>query len=170
MTKGPSSYEMPEGAGAPGRIKGRCVGHRIEIGAPPELVWDFIADFEGWQGWNPLYTHTRGRAEPGGTVRFAVKLEGMKPQKSAAQVLTVNTNELLEYSMTSFAGMLKVFRFVEVEELSPTRCAVVNGEIMGGPLGAVFSRALGEKIGQGLEGMNRALRMIAERKWSGRPG
>ena len=168
MSEGASDYAMPERKDAPGRISGRCVGHRIEIDAPPELVWDFIADFEGWADWNPLYADTAGRAEPGQRIRFAVKLEGLKPHKGHARVVSLRPNELLEYLTTSLGGLVKAFRFVELEELSPTRCAVVNGEIMGGVMGPAVFRAVGLKVGQGLEGMNHALRKVAELKWHGR--
>lgn len=165
-----SAYALAGADAAPGRIAGACVGHRIEIAAPPELVWDFVADFEGWEDWNPLYIESAGRAEEGATIRFRVALEGMKPQAGKARVLTVSGGELLEYMTTSLGGLLKAFRFVEVEELSPTTCAVTNGEILGGPLGRVVAKGLGDKVGKGLEGMNRALRDVAERKWRGQSG
>lgn len=170
MSREPSPYALPGCEDVAGRPRGPCLGHRIEISAPPELVWDFIADFEGWQGWNPLYVESRGRAEPGGTVRFKVRLEGMKPQESTARILVVETNERLEYAMSGLGGLLKTHRFVEIEELSPTACAVTNGEIMGGPLGGLVSRALGDKVGKGLTAMNEALRQVAERKWRARAG
>lgn len=163
------TWDLPSDPDEPGRIRGRCVGHRIEIDAPPELVWDFIVDFEGWDSWNPLYIATSGWADPGQMLRFTVSLDGLKPQKGKARVKTVRANELFEYGISSFGGLLKVHRFIEVEEVSPTRCAVVNGEIMGGPLGALLSRSLGDKVGKGLQGMNKALRKVAERKWNGRP-
>ncbi|KHK89981.1 hypothetical protein LK12_19010 [Novosphingobium malaysiense] len=132
-------------------------------------MWDFVADFEGWSVWNPLYVETSGHAEPGSQIRFAVKLDGMKPQKGSARIVTVRPNDLLEYALSSFGGLVKAFRFVEIEEVSPTRCAVSNGEIMGGALGALIARAMGRKVGKGLEGMNRALKREAEMKWSGQP-
>lgn len=154
----------------PGRIKGRCVGHRITIEAPPELVWDFVADFQGWSSWNPFYSDTLGSADEGGTVHFAVHLEGLKPQKNKAQVSKVRPNELLEYRLSSFGGLVKAFRFIEIEELSPIRCRVGNGEILGGPLGPVIARAVGPKVAAGLRDMNEALKAIAERKWRGQRG
>lgn len=160
---------MPEGTSAPGRPRGRCVGHRIEIDAPPELVWDFIADFEGWREWNPLYPETEGRAEEGEPLRFTVKLEGLKPRAGAARVVTVRPHQLLEYRVANMGGLVKAFRFVELEEISPTRCVVSNGEILSGPLGRAVARAVGDKVGGGLEAMNRALRKVAELKWNGRP-
>lgn len=163
------SWDFSGACEEPGRIKGPCVGHRITIEAPPELVWDFIADFEGWKGWNPLYQNTSGHAEEGEQIRFVVHLAGMKPQKAKAQVSRVRQNELLEYGISGLGGLLKTMRFVEIHELSPTRCRVVNGEIMGGPLGRLVSRSLGKKVSQGLKGMNEALKFVAERKWRERP-
>lgn len=170
MSEAAPGYALPHGCDSPGRISGTCVGHRVEIAAPPALVWDFIADFEGWQAWNPLYVQTSGRAEPGERIRFAVQLEGMKPHKGAAQVVTVRAGELLEYRVNGLGGLSKAFRFVEIEPLSATSCAVTNGEIMGGPVGLLIVRALGGKVGKGLEAMNLALRAVAERKWQGISG
>lgn len=171
---GAGGYELPDAAAAPGRgsgrFRGRATGHRIEIAAPPELVWDLVADYEGWPAWNPLYVATRGRAEPGGSLRFTVQLEGLKPQSGTAQVLTVRPGELLEYRIAGLGGLVRNLRFIEIEELSPTRCTVTNGEVIGGPLGGVLFRAMGAKVGRGLEGMNRALRALAERKWNGQRG
>jgi hypothetical protein len=164
-----STWDMPEGLEAPGRIKGCCVGHRIEIDAPPEVVWDFVSDFDGWDSWNPLYVRTEGSVEPGQKLRFTVNLEGLKPQKGTAEVKVVRPHELLEYTISSMGGLVRIMRFVEVAEVSPTRCAVTNGEIMGGPLGGLVARAVREKVGKGLQAMNEALGAVAERKWTSRP-
>lgn len=153
----------------PGRLRGRCIGHRITIEAPPELVWDFVADFQGWASWNPLYGDTVGTAEEGQPLRFSVHLAGMKPQKGKATVRKVETDTLLEYAVSNMGGLVKAYRYVEIEEISPVRCRVVNGEIMGGPLGAAVYRAVGAKVGEGLAAMNEALKRVAERKWQGRP-
>ena len=66
--------------------------------------------------------------------------------------------------------MPKVLRFTKIEELSPTRASVVNGAIMGGPLGAIRSRMLGDKVSCELECMNAALKIMAERMWQRSPG
>lgn len=153
----------------PGRLRGRCVGHRITIEAPPELVWDFVADFQGWSSWNPLYGDTAGTAEVGEPLRFTVHLAGMKPQRGKAVVRKVEADTLLEYAVSSLGGLVKAFRYVEIEELSPVRCRVVNGEIMGGLLGGLVYRAVRAKVGEGLKAMNEALQRVAERKWRGRP-
>lgn len=154
----------------PGRIKGRCVGHRITIEAPPELVWDFVADFAGWSSWSRLYAQTHGRAEEGETLRFTAHFAGLKPRQGRAQVCKVVEYELLEYAENCLAGLLRSYRYIEIEELSPTRCRVVNGEIVGGLLAPLVPRAIGAKIAAGLQRMNEALKDVSERKWQGRPG
>lgn len=158
-----------EPGNGPGGSKGRVLGHRITIEAPPELVWDFVADFEGWASWNPLYSDTSGTAEDGETLRFVVRRDGLKPRKGRAHVSRVRPHALLEFRQSSMAGLIQVHRHVEIEELSPTRCRVVAAEIVGGPLGALVSRTLGPRIAGGMKAMNAALKQVAERKWRGRP-
>lgn len=147
-----------------------CYGHRVTIEAPPEVVWDFVSDFTGWGSWNPLYGDTVGVAEVGQTLHCLVNLEGMKPQKFQAQVYRVVPNELLEYGVSSLGGLIKVYRYIQIEELSPIRCRVANVEIMGGLIGQqVLARLIGAKAASGMRTMNEALKFIAERKWCRRP-
>jgi hypothetical protein len=151
----------------PGRIRGRCVGHCITIEAPPELVWSFVADFTGWSRWSRLYAQTYGRVETGGTLHFTAHFAGLKPRKGAAQVCKVAEYDSLEFAEACFAGLLRSQRYVEIEELSPLRCRVINGEIVGGLLGPLVPRAIGAKIAAGLQDMNEALKEVSERKWRG---
>ena len=169
MVVGPLEPELMAREEGTVRPQGVCVAHEIEIAAPPELVWDFIADFEGWDAWNPLYVRTTGNAEVDQTLRFTVAVPGFKPRKARAQVYAVVHDRLLEYGLSSFGGLFKAFRFVEIDEISPTLCRVSNGEIMAGPLGRMIARNVGEKLRQGLEAMNHALKQVAERKWRSRP-
>lgn len=164
------SWQFSGACDEPGRIKGHCVGHRITVEAPPELVWHLVSDVVGWSRWNPLYPKAAGAPEVGATLRYTVMLADSRPKKVTAQVTRVTENELLEYGYASMAGFVRSLRYVEVEELSPVRCRVVNGAILGGPLGQLFSRKLGDRVGLGLQTINEALKIAAERKWHRRPG
>ena len=44
----------------------------LDIAAPPARVWAVLADFAGWDRWNPVLTRVRGRLEVGAHVRFRV--------------------------------------------------------------------------------------------------
>lgn len=164
------SWEFSGTCDDPARLRGRCIGHRITIDAPPELVWDFVSDFQGWSSWSPLYSETAGTVEEGETLRFGVHLARTKPRKAKAVVRKVEPNELLEYAVSSMGGLVKLYRTIGIEELSPVRCRVANSQIVGGLLGARVFRGVGAKSGDRLKMMNQALKRVAERKWRDWPG
>lgn len=138
------------------------VGHTIEIAAPAETVWAVIADLNGWGAWNPLYTHGAGEMRAGARPHFTVQLEGLKPQHVRPTIVTVEPGRLFEYALSHLGGLLKAFRYVAITPLGPDRCAVANYEVMTGPLGKFVARQVGEKVRQGLEAMNRALKARVE--------
>lgn len=156
---------LQEAARRPGRPEGTCVGGYIEIEAPPEIVWSIIVDLERWGAWNPLYTRMAGEPRQGAPLDMTVAVPGMKPMDTKATVFTVRPGECLEYGLSKLGGLLKAFRFVEVQEITPERCGVANGETMSGPVGRLVSRLGGPRVGQGLRMMNEKLKELAERKW-----
>ncbi len=147
---------------SPARPKGPCAEHCIEIDAPAEAVWEVIKDFDGWARWNPLYIETNGSLQPGQSIQFTVSVPGMKPQKGGATVYSVTPPWLLEYGLVNLGGLLRAFRFVDIHQTGPDRCTVSNGEIMSGPIGQMLGRVLGERVRQGLQGMNEALKKLVE--------
>ncbi|MCB2074556.1 MAG: SRPBCC domain-containing protein [Novosphingobium sp.] len=139
-----------------------CAEDSVEIEAPVETVWKLLVDFAGWQDWNPLYVETRGDLRVGSAIGFTVALAGMKPHGGSATVLSVIPNEVIEYGTGAFAGLVRATRYIEVRALGAERCLVVNGEHMGGLLGPLLFKAVGEKVRLGLKGMNEALKGLAE--------
>ena len=139
------------------------VGHRIEIAAPASEAWAVIADLDTWESWNPLYIQASGTTRPGARLDMTIALEGMKPQKARATVVTVEPPALLEYAIVNLAGLVKAFRYIEITPLGADRCVVSNGEIMSGPIGNLLARVVGPKVATGLEAMNRALKAKVER-------
>jgi hypothetical protein len=150
------------GAGMSRRPLTRGVEHRIEIAAPAVMVWRVLADLDHWRYWNPLYIEASGRPLVGQPFVMTIALEGMKPQKARAKIVTVEPEAKFEYAISSLGGLVKAFRYVEIESLDPGSCAVRNGEIMTGLLGGLIARVVGEKVRSGLEGMNEALKAKVE--------
>ena len=138
------------------------VGHRIEIAAPAAAVWAVIADLDRWGTWNPLYVAASGAAKVGAALAMTIALEGMKPQKARARVVTAEPGRLLEYEIVNLGGLVRAFRYVEIEPVGPDRCAVSNGEIMSGPIGNLLARVVGEKVRKGLQAMNEGLKAKVE--------
>lgn len=156
---------LQQAACKPGRPKGRCSGGYIEIDAPPEMVWSIIADLDGWSAWNPLYTRMDGEMREGAKIDMIVSIPGMKPMDTTATVFSVRPRECFEYGLSNMGGLLRAFRFVEIEVIAPMRCGVANGETMSGPVGWLLARIAGAKVGQGLRAMNDRLKQLAEEKW-----
>ncbi|MCB2078503.1 MAG: SRPBCC domain-containing protein [Novosphingobium sp.] len=140
-----------------------CAVHTIDIAAPAELVWAIVSDIDGWHAWNPLYTAASGEPQVGAPMTFSVVLEGMKPQKGKATICAVEPCRLLEYRTGGMGGLVKAHRFIEIAQVGTSGCRVANGEIMGGLIGPLIYRLLGEKVRHGLQGMNEQLKRQAER-------
>ena len=138
------------------------VGHHIEIAASAGAVWAVIADLEHWSTWNPLYTSASGVPVVGSRLEMTVVLEGMKPQQASATVVTAQPGALFEYAIIKMGGLLKSFRYVEIEVLDAERCRVANFEIMSGLVGNLLLRLAGEKVRKGLQAMNEALKHKVE--------
>lgn len=168
MTSSATESRLGEAARGEGRPKGRCVGGYVEVAAPAGIVWDIVANFDGWGAWNPLYTRAAGDAREGAEIELTVAVPGMKPMDTRARVHTVRPGECLEYGLSNMAGLLRAFRFIDIVELGPERCGIANGEIMSGPIGALVARAVGPKVGEGLRAMNDRLKELAEANWENR--
>ena len=143
----------------PGRF---CPEHTIEIRASIDKVWGIIANFNAWQGWNPLYVKSEGNLALGESIHFAVALPGLKPHEGSASVISLQVNKQVRYQMLSGGGLVKATRYIELTETEPGFCRVTNGEIMGGLLGPVLYLLVGKRVRQGLAGMNEALKDLAE--------
>lgn len=150
-----------------GRPKGKCSGGYVEIDAPAKLVWGIVGDWQGWGAWNPLYTRTDHEPREGGKIDFTVCVPGMKPMDASATVYTYRSPDCFEYGLSNLGGMLKAFRFVDVEDIAPGKCGVANGEIMSGPIGRIVAGVAGAKVSAGLQAMNAKLKELAEAKARG---
>lgn len=138
------------------------VGHRIEIAAPTAAVWAVIADLDHWGTWNPLYIQASGKPEVGTPLDMTIQLDGMKPQKARATVVTVEPGARLEYGIANLGGLMTAFRYIDIAPLGEDRCEVSNGEIMSGLLGNLLAGVVGEKVRKGLQAMNEALKAKVE--------
>jgi hypothetical protein len=54
----------------------RRISAAIEIDAPPERVWEVLADFPAYAEWNPFMREVRGRPEVGARLRIRMRRKG----------------------------------------------------------------------------------------------
>lgn len=104
----------------------------------------------------------QGDLREGAELGMTVAVPGLKPQDAVGQVHTVTPGECFEYGLSNLGGMLKAFRFIDIESIAADRCRVDNGETMSGPVGWVLARIVGPRVGQGLLAMNAKLKHLAE--------
>ena len=139
-----------------------CPLSAVEINADAETIWAELEQFDQWEGWNPLYVESSGVLSEGNTLQFAVQLPDMSPQRGSAEVVKVQPREFIRYEIRSMGGLIRGVRFIEIQQLAPNCCLLANGEIMGGLLGPVLCKFMGERVRQGLESMNLALKARLE--------
>ena len=44
------------------------IEHRIGVQAPPDVIWESLADLSTWADWNPLYPNAAGQIRIGETL------------------------------------------------------------------------------------------------------
>lgn len=129
-----------------------------DIAAPREQVLAALFDFSGWSAWNPLYPEASGTLRPGEVLHFAVKLDGLKPNRGTARVLEADRDAgVIRYEIVVMGGLTRATRIIALEAGAPGTVRVINGEVMGGLIGPLLFRAMGGKVRKGLEAMNAAL-------------
>lgn len=67
------------------------------IDAPPEVVWQIIADFDRYPEWNPFITELHGALRPGARLRATFALAGRKPQTFRPRITILEPRHLLQW-------------------------------------------------------------------------
>lgn len=68
----------------------------IDIDAPPEAVWEILADFKTWKDWNPFITGD-GEAKVGASLLLEIAPPGKKPMKFSPKVQIADAPKRLEW-------------------------------------------------------------------------
>ena len=141
------------------------IEQRVGIQAPPEAIWEVIADIEGWRHWNPIYPRSEGKLRIGASLSLDVALPGQKLQTIKPVILDWVPNEQIHWRVRAAGGLVRTTRFLEIEKLHDTACIFANGEVFDGPLGGWAVRSLGRAARQGFRTMNEIVKAKAESAW-----
>jgi hypothetical protein len=166
--KAPKS--TPTGAAPAKPPSGVNIEHRIGIQAPPEVIWQVIADLPGWELWNPTYPKAAGEIRIGGQLEVTLALPGQQPQVLRPTVLEWVPNEQLHWKLTMLGGLIRNIRYIEIETLADASCIISNGEIIGGLMGGSVARRMGRSIHRGFAAMSEALKARAEAQYQAAKG
>ena len=127
------------------------------VDATPEQVWEALADFGGWDAWNPTLFHASGPPAVGSQVRMTLRLGPFKvPMRQ--QILAINApHELVWRSLQPVQSALDVVRRFNIEALEGGRSRLLQSETTNGFLGAIEVRLLGKAITKGYRNLGQAL-------------
>ena len=138
------------------------IEHRIGIAAPPEVIWEILADIPGWEAWNPLYPKASGVVRIGETLVLSQALPGQKPETITPRVLDWVPLEQLHWVNAAGGGLMKSLRYLEIEALDVDACIFSNGELFGGLFGPMAAKMMRHPLRKGFASLGEALKARAE--------
>ena len=137
------------------------VHEEMVVNAPRQLVWNLLADFEGYEDWNPYIVRARGEARKGAAIELWLELHEGNLEKFDCDVLDVKVRRKLRWRCRTYGvpGVLDREHTFHVLPLDGERVRLVyDGRLEG--LLQPFSD-LGD-LKRGYERMSHALKTRAE--------
>ncbi|MFN3931980.1 MAG: SRPBCC family protein [Brevundimonas sp.] len=132
---------------------------RIGVRAPPDRIWEIIADLPAWDRWNPVETAVEGAIAFGGAIALTEAVPGLPERR-----VSVRVGEWQPYAQLVWVekrGLwFNALRYFEIEELEPGSCIFANGFLFSGLRGEMhFDRhrkALRSAVNSVAEGLKTA--------------
>ncbi|MFG3255698.1 SRPBCC family protein [Streptomyces sp. NPDC048172] len=140
----------------------RRIASGIHVAAPPEQVWDVLADFARFHEWNPFLVEAAGRPEPGTRLKLLFRLpDGGMEMVFRPTVLAAERGRLLRWR--GRFGMPGIFDGVHSFVLTPRAGGtdVLQSEDFSGALVPVL-RSVITATERGFAQLNTALKSRTE--------
>jgi hypothetical protein len=105
----------------------KTIASQIEISAPPEHVWDVLADFDSYSEWNPFMDKVSGQALRGAWMRISMRSPRGRRLHFRARVLAARRPSVLAWEGRGWAwwpGLLHGERRICIEALPKGRSRV----------------------------------------------
>jgi hypothetical protein len=140
----------------------RSIQHQIEIDAPPDVVWQQLADTAAYPGWNPFVRRLSGELHEGARLTVQIAPPGGRVMTFKPTVLTAQIGRELRWrGRLLIPGLFDGEHSFCLEELPGGRTHMIQAERFNGLLVGI-SGAMLEKTRLGFEQMNLALKQRAE--------
>ena len=145
--------------------KMQTVKTEIEIQAPPEKVWNIIADIDKWHEWSPTINASRGKAALGSTVTITMmsKEAGKDGPKYSPKIIRLDEPKYFHWRAHMMAGF--IFTNDKIIELEKTDAGtkVTHKETFKGLLAALMKGQMEKGVPPMLNMMNDALKQLSEK-------
>lgn len=136
--------------------------HTVEIAASPTTVWRILVDLERYAEWNPYSRRVDGTLQVGAIVRVEAHL-GDDVQIVDNLVTEIEVERTLCWeSMNWYRSLAQGVRCRHLSRLANGSTRLRHHEIMRGPLAWLIERLYRERIEEGLQVADDALRKTAE--------
>jgi hypothetical protein len=134
----------------------------LEIGAPPERVWQVLTDFDEYPEWNPFIRSIEGELVLGSQLRVRIEPPGARGMTFKPTVRAVEPERELRWLGRLFVpGLFDGEHRLAVEPLDGGRSRFVQSERFSGLLVRPFAKTLAATE-RGFVEMNEALKRRAE--------
>jgi hypothetical protein len=135
----------------------------IIINADKETVWNTLTAFDKYQDWNPFISQSSGKAIKGQKITNVMK-QGEKTFTFKPTILHAEKNKNLEWMGHLFIpGLFDGRHYFRIEELSPGKVKLVQGEHFKGLFSGMILKKIKEQTTQGFIAMNEALKKECEK-------
>lgn len=135
----------------------------IVIGAPSEIVWQVLVDFDSYPDWNPVEIEARGEAVIGAVVEHTGKLPGRKPMTFKAKIIEASPTRALAWKgHIVVPGLFDARHHFEIDLLGDDQCRLRQFEEFSGVL-VPFMRGVLRDTQAAFEIANEAMKQQAER-------
>ena len=143
------------------------IEHRIGVQTTAAAIWPMIMDVGGWPAWNPLYPRAEGEIRFEGRLTLELALPGEAPRLIRPMVTDWTPDEQIIWTTTSYGGLLRATRYIEIEALTEDGVGVIfsNGEIFEGQGVRFIDRRQRARIRAGFAAFGEAVRERAEAEW-----
>lgn len=145
------------------------IEHRIGVAAAPGVIWDLIADLEGYPAWNPLYPEAAGKLAIGETLRLTEAIPGRGARPIAPVIVDWEPRAQILWRH-DVGPMSRTVRYIEIEALSETGCIFANGAFFHGMLGEQAAKSQRRAIFNGYEALGQAVKQHSEQRWTAQGG
>lgn len=145
----------------------REVQAHVDVHAPADVVWDVLTDFAALPSWNPFIRGIDGDLGPGARLTVRLRVYGRRTITFRPRITVIDAPHQLQWrARTGAPGLMDVSRGFAITPGDEggvrfsqwERCSGVLVPLLFGP------GRLGERLIDGYEQMNRALRERAEAK------
>jgi hypothetical protein len=134
----------------------------LEIDAPPERVWEVLADFPAYHEWNPFITRIAGELRPGAELRVTLSPPESDEATFRPKVLVCEEpRELRWRGQLWVKGLFDGEHYFQCREAPEGRTRFVHGENFSGLLVRFAGQRL-THVARGFVYMNQALKERVE--------